>query len=81
MTFHGLDKLDFHWIFESPRLLLPEFWERPTAVAAVAAANRAMKGLLCAGDGQLHISCLTCKTRRVTTSPSKVTDLPWPLQI
>ena len=51
--------------FWKPRLLLPEFWERPTAVAAVAAANRAMKGLLCAGDGQLHISCLTWKTRRV----------------
>ena len=40
----------------SLRLLLPEFWERPSAVAAAAAASRAMNGLLCAGEGLLHIS-------------------------
>ena len=56
-------RLRFIW------LLLPEFWERPTAVAAVAAANRAMKGLLCAGDGQLHISHLSLHPNSLALVP------------
>eukprot|EP00438_Fugacium_kawagutii_P016445 Skav207235 [mRNA] locus=scaffold523:57239:69953:+ [translate_table: standard] len=39
------------------RLLLPEYWERPTAVANVACASRAMRPLL-AEHGQLHVSGL-----------------------
>ncbi|CAK9009796.1 unnamed protein product [Durusdinium trenchii] len=53
-------RLRFIW------LLLPEFWERPTAVAAAAAANRAMNGLLCAGQGLLHVSHLSLHPNSLT---------------
>lgn len=52
-------RLRFIW------LLLPEFWERPSATAAVSAVNRQMRHLL-AESGRLHVSHVSLHPNSLT---------------